>query len=180
MKACSVCKRKDRAKIDRELAAGSSLSSIASRHRGASRSALQRHHKHAAKARKRTPAVQEPAAPAPASELRPIVLAESVARYIHGRLRALEADPDLSEGDRARVLASLSTALGRVSKLTGEGLDLKPAQIVRTPAFKAVVEDLTAALAPYPDAMLAVAEALEAIERGERPAAAAPPPGGSP
>jgi hypothetical protein len=69
--------------------------------------------------------------------------------------------------DRARVEVerlelSASRALSRA-----EGTELDGRVIVRSRAWHAVEEVITKALEPYPDAMLAVAQALDAHAAGK-------------
>jgi hypothetical protein len=163
---CVICARDDVAAVDVALRAGSSLRAVAAAHPGASRSALSRHKEHTRKPR----AKAEPAEPLPAmsGDLRVVSMAEDLGQYIRARLGVLQRrQGKLSEAERDRAAASLSVALVRLGKVTGETLEIPNAKLVKLPAFRSVVEDMVRALKPYPEAMAAVAAELERIERGD-------------
>jgi len=165
-KLCSICRHGSRAQIDAQLRAGRALRDVAEAFDGASSSALDRHRKHMRGLAKSKSA---PAEPPPVTG----DLGEHLDASLRRQLAAVEVDPDLSPVDRAKAFGSMAKALNDLKKLTGETLTER--EIVRHPRFRIVVDVVVRALEPWPEALQAVGEALQALERGTP----TPMPGGS-
>lgn len=80
------------------------------------------------------------------------------------RIDGLRAAPDLSPAAKLQLEAAEGRALALLAKLSGEGLTVSESKLVATPAFQRVSAALVAALAPWPDAQLAVAGALDELD----------------
>lgn len=76
---------------------------------------------------------------------------------------AVAKDPVATNVEKARVLGMCGSTLAQAYKLTGEGLDMPESKLLQTPAFRRVLDTMTLALEPWPDAMRALAAALEKI-----------------
>lgn len=78
------------------------------------------------------------------------------------RLRAQRADPELTERGRLE-LEKLELAASR-ALARAEGLELTERQILASVAWRRVCDRMVSALEPWPDAMRAVAAALDALD----------------
>lgn len=70
-----------------------------------------------------------------------------------------EYGPSLS--DRAKILSQCATMLDKAGKLTGVSAEISIARIVRSPAWGKLAFKMIQALAPWPDAMRALADMLK-------------------
>jgi transcriptional regulator with XRE-family HTH domain len=65
----------------------------------------------------------------------------------------------------SKFCRSITPALVHLGRLTGETLSIDEARIVRLPAWRRIEEALILALTPWPEALRAAGEALEALTR---------------
>jgi transcriptional regulator with XRE-family HTH domain len=83
-------------------------------------------------------------------------------------VRALQTEVQENENlypeKKAKILASCAATLASLGRLTGESLVMTEGKIVRTPQFKRIVSYLEDALAPWPDALQAVTDALREFD----------------
>lgn len=86
---------------------------------------------------------------------------ERLNRYIRDGMRELELDTELSGVKRAEALKKLVDAQVALDKSTGENA-LTMTKIAAHPEFKRVVRLITDAVAPHPEVMAKVLEALRA------------------
>lgn len=155
---CSVCRSPDRDAIDRALVAGEALRDIAGRF-GPAKSAVARHKDHLP------------------GHLRKAAEAEDVARAIDvvGQLRAINGASlavlrearDRRDGDLAlKAVDRIQKQIELQAKLLGD-LDERPTvNVAVLPEWVAARAALLVALRPYPEARVAVAEALAALGGG--------------
>jgi hypothetical protein len=172
--SCSICSRGKRAAVDADLAAGRSLRTIAGTH-GLSKDAVARHRDGCLTTDVRT------ALEAEHSEREQGESADrgaTVLRQIEGLLtetRGILADAK-EEGKGSVALGAVGRALEcltLIAKLTGE-LDERPRVqvLVTSPEWVELRGLILAALRPYPDALAALAAALEGGPDGGLPAVA--------
>jgi transcriptional regulator with XRE-family HTH domain len=86
--------------------------------------------------------------------------AEARVRAQLARLDALRSDPDLLPQARLRLEATEIAAVKELRQITGEGVVVDEAKIVRLPAWRRVVEVVMGALRAHPEAQADVAKAL--------------------
>jgi hypothetical protein len=156
---CSVCLHQECATINRELIVGKPNRRIAARH-GLTEQALRRHkNRHL------------PALLAKAQEAEEIMDANDLL----GRLRALnrevaevlrEAKQVKDHDLRLKAIARAEKQIELEGRLLGELRDGATVNIAVTPEWLAVRTALLAALLPHPEARIAVAERLLALETG--------------
>lgn len=80
-------------------------------------------------------------------------------RIVEAELEALETDMDLEAGKRLSRIESLAGVVVQLGKLTGAaGLDER--KIVASPAWRRITARIADALAPWPEALEAVANAM--------------------
>jgi hypothetical protein len=183
--ACTICKHPNRALIEQARVAGASLDSIAGKH-GISRDALHRHCKNHLSDDLRS----EYLAAVPLRELAEKAAAEglSVLQYlslIRGILiQQLQLASSINDRNGvANISRVLNDTLGKIGQLTGEMGALAANHINITqnnflqdhPAFARVQQSLLRALAPYPEARLAVVTALRDLDAETSPQATARP-----
>ena len=154
-RACTVCASPERAAIDRALVSGEPVRAIASRYGTVGRMALQRHKEdHLPETLARARAAQEVAL---ADDLRAAVL--QLRDRAYGILGKAEAS-----GDLRTALAGVREARGcleLLAEMEGE-LDRRPqVNVLVMQEWQALRSRLFAALEPYPEARLAIAEALQ-------------------
>lgn len=108
----------------------------------------------------------------PAKESRPVVSALDAVALVRetlveerARLQGKEGD-ELTPTQRRMLLSSLVGYAERLGKITGETLQIPESKIVKLPAFRRVVGEMTAALAQYPEAAAALVATLQRLERG--------------
>jgi len=162
---CTVCAHEEREAIDSCLVGGVPYRTISKRHEGVSPSSLSRHRAHVTAAIIPLGSGTETGTRADGGTL----LAQLRGLYsrVEGILSRAEAD-----GRPSTALAAIKEAraiLETVARVTGE-LDERPVTNVinlhTDEEFVAVQRRLLAALAPYPQARIAAAEALAAPEAG--------------
>lgn len=156
-RTCSVCAHPDRAAIDGALVNGETFRHIASRY-GVSTTALQRH---------KTDHI--PAALSTAKAAGQVANADDLLTQL-GLLRSkalgllMKAE---AAGDYRTALAGIREARGCIevmARMMGELADSATVvNILITPEWTRVQAAMLSALAPYPDARVAVADALVAI-----------------
>jgi transposase-like protein len=156
-RTCTICQHPQRAAIDQALVGGRAYRDIAGQF-SVSRSALDRH-----RAEHLSPAVQKAQQ---ASEAEHALDITKQLRAINGVSLSI-----LDEARRSNNPAIALKAIDRVqrqielqAKLLGELDDRPQVDIVLTPAWRSTRAALLAALAPFPDARVAVAEQLVALE----------------
>ena len=164
---CKVCIHEERAVIETAMRMDRPLRELAKLW-GLSLSSLARHRAHIGVM---VVVGEPPAAPPPDVPGSPpaSTAADVVTRVlceVEELLKLAREDKDASYSDRAAVLGKAIQAAGLLGKLRGEAASLSEATICRHPAFGRVLDALTSALDPYPEAMAAVATVLERIERG--------------
>lgn len=157
---CTVCQHPDRDAIDRALVAGEPAASVAARYRTESpplgRMAVQRHK-----------AEHLPAALALAQDAQEAANADDLLAQLRGLQERTLALLDKAEqaGKLGTAVMAVKEARGNLellAKLLGD-LDERPqVNLLIAPEWLALRERILAALAPYPDARLALAEALGA------------------
>ncbi len=158
-RACTVCVHLDRQQIDLELSGGSTLVAIAKKH-GVTRDSLARH-----KAAHVTPALVRLAQQRQSE-------AGAVSAYERLEEVVLQAKRLLAKAERksslvagAQLIGQLRQTLETIARITGE-LNDKPTvnvlNIVTDPSWQQLRAVILGALAPYPEARLAVASALTA------------------
>lgn len=142
--SCSVCAHPRLADID---ASKGTVVRVASRY-GVSKSALDRHRKHASKpvAKGDTPSLPPP----PTTERE--ALLDALAKARHG-LSKCETE------DFPRMLNAMNGITKRLRELDAER-DITLEDIARAPAWKALLARFEVALRPYPEAARALAKAL--------------------
>jgi transcriptional regulator with XRE-family HTH domain len=100
--------------------------------------------------------------PAPASVFD---MAGVLQTAVNDQLQKLTTDPSVTPYERSKLIEKLAEALHSIGKLTGETLDMSEERLLRLPAWRRVKDAIFAALRPWPEAKVAVAEALEALGR---------------
>ena len=156
---CTICIHPQRPEIDAALVAGDPNRRIAARI-GATEQALRRHK-----------AQHVPVHLAKAQEAKTVADADSLLRDV-GALRGKAISLLLAaerSGDLRTALAGVREARGCIellAKLLGELQDGPVVNITISPAWLSVRAQVVGALAPYPEARVAVAGALAALEGG--------------
>lgn len=105
------------------------------------------------------PPAVEAATASPAGTRR---LADELHTMIQQEIAALRGATEALPGKRAHVLGKLADSAAKLGKLTGHGV-LSDAEILSSPVWLEIQEAICVALEPWPDAMLAVASALEGL-----------------
>ena len=77
-------------------------------------------------------------------------------------LRDIEADPEATMLEKARVCASIASTLNVLARLTGDYDSGR--HFLKLPIWQRITTELREALRPYPEAAQAVAERFERIE----------------
>ena len=164
-RVCTVCTSPNRDRIDSELAGGDSLPAIARRHR-ASTDALRRH-----KQNHLSPALARVAVERFGQESARDAF-DSVVDRVESLVGRLERLLSLAEEKGAltggsNVAREIRQSLELIARLRGE-LDDRPVvttvNVLATPEFAAAVTAILAATEPYPDARIAIADRLEALD----------------
>lgn len=73
---------------------------------------------------------------------------------------AIASDPLGSPQEVIRATSNAAKGLAMLGKLTGATLDLSPNQLLASPAWRQLEHAIVEALEPWPEALLAVSEAL--------------------
>lgn len=84
-------------------------------------------------------------------------------RDVGQRLLEDAGDPSFDPRERAGIVRAAAPTVQALSKLCGSMLEITEAQLIKAPAMALVLERIAIALAAYPDAARAVADALEGI-----------------
>lgn len=154
---CRVCSHHDRPEIDRQLAAGLSNTGCAERF-GMSKDSVRRHRdRHLSAALK---------AVATRRETQGAVKASDRAEELYGKASAiLEAAEQAGQGQLAlAAIKELRATVELLAKLSGE-LDERPTvnvlNVSSSPEWLGIQSKMLGALAPFPEARMAVAGALE-------------------
>lgn len=155
-RVCSICQHPDRDAIDRRLVEGATYRDIAGQFR-LSKSAVERHRES-----------HLPAKLVRAQEVRELTEADALLRrmlQLEQRARQI-LDQAQASGDLRSALSGIREArntLELLAKIAGE-LDERPVvNVLIAPTVQAVI---LGALAPYPDAKLAVSSALKELPDG--------------
>lgn len=82
-------------------------------------------------------------------------LAAELLEALEAEVRAVRGDDGLTHLERTRRLTQLAQAVQRIGPLTGATLALSEEQILRSPAWRKLKEDLLEMLAEFPDAAIA-------------------------
>lgn len=69
----------------------------------------------------------------------------------------------LAPMERSKVASSAAATLEKLGRITGEVLQISEARLLRTPAWRRIEGTIVTALQPYPEALQAVAVALQAL-----------------
>jgi transcriptional regulator with XRE-family HTH domain len=77
-------------------------------------------------------------------------------------LRRAKEDPKTSIQERMAITRTIDHALRHLSKVRGE-TEISRAQILRSPHWAALLEAISVALGPFPEAALAVAKAMREL-----------------
>lgn len=86
--------------------------------------------------------------------------ATQLSRLVQAEIDAVALDADLEPGKRLGRLESLGGILAQLGRLTGaSGLDER--KIVASPAWRRIEARIADALAPWPEALAAVADAMQ-------------------
>ena len=158
-RTCTVCTHPERAAIDRALVQGAALRTIADQH-GVSKTALIRHED------RHLPVLLTKARDADAVAQAGDLLGE--VRGLHARTLALldQAEREEKLGPALLAIREARHNLELLAKLTNQ-LDTRPTlNLLVAPEWLTVRAVLLAALAPYPEARMAVAGRLAALEAG--------------
>jgi hypothetical protein len=154
---CTVCRHPDRPEIDRQLAGGMSNQGVAEKW-GLSKDSVRRHRAtHLSAALKAVHTKRETAGATKAVDR---------AEYLYGKASAiLEAAEEGKQGALAlAAIKELRSTVELLAKLSGE-LDERPQvnilNVAASPEWLATQGAMLAALAPFPEARLAVAGALQ-------------------
>lgn len=91
-------------------------------------------------------------------------LAGDMLDQIRRDMAAVACDPVLTPDMRAKAYARLAHSLASAAKFTGEAGDIPEAKLLKLPSMRRVLDTILAALAPWPDALRACAEALHQLE----------------
>lgn len=140
---CAICSHAERAAID---ASRGDVRRVSARF-GVSKSALDRHRKHATIVVKKSDTV-----PPPTTERE--ALLDALAKAKHGLTR-------VETEDMPRMLNAMSSISKRLAQLDEER-DMTLEDIAKAPAWRELLARLEVALQPYPDAARAMARALTA------------------
>jgi len=100
-----------------------------------------------------------PPKPAAADDDPRKVAAETV-RVLQLELARLATDPHATSRERASVASSLTSATKLHARLSG-ALEITPGQLLRLPVLQQIKNAIIEAARPWPDALLAIADALD-------------------
>jgi len=160
-RVCTVCAHPEREAIDKALLAGVSCLSLAARYNTLGRMALLRHKAH-----------HLPTAMVQAQGAAEAAHAENLLEQLKN-LQTISMDTlkQAQDGKDLRVVASLiGQARGNLEllfKLTGELAQEGTVNILVLPEWARIRMAMLQALEPYPTARLAVAEALDTLQRAD-------------
>jgi hypothetical protein len=157
-RTCTICTHPERAAIDKALIAGEPVRTIASRYVTISHMAVQRHKEE-----------HLPATMLKAKETEDIGHAIDVVKQLKAingvALEIMAAARQRGDGDTAlKAIDRVQRQIELQAKLLGELDDRPQIDIVLTPEWLTARATLLAALAPYPEARVAVAERLLTLE----------------
>ena len=152
-----MCRHPEREAIDRALVDGATVRDIAG-HYGVSKTAAQRHKE-----------AHIPPLVAQAHDAAEVFSADALTAQITGLLSRGFAILDKSERgdsipDMCAAMREVRGVLTLIAKVTGEIQTAPAINIVQTPEWVQVQTVILQALAPYPEARIAVADALEVSE----------------
>jgi hypothetical protein len=88
---------------------------------------------------------------------------EATVLQLRQELERLRFDKKATPRDRATISTALTSATRLHARLCG-ALEISKSMIVRSPHWAEIVDTLTAALSPFPDATAAAAGALQQLE----------------
>jgi hypothetical protein len=117
----------------------------------------------APKARRKPPVKAAPKPAAGPEDVRDT--ASNMLAQIQRELAAVGCDPVLTPDGRAKVYDRLARTLTVVAKITGEATDMPESKILKLPALRRVLDEVLTALAPWPEAIRACAEAIARLEQ---------------
>lgn len=84
---------------------------------------------------------------------------------VQKELTTVATDPVLTPDERAKVYDKLARTLTTVAKITGAATDMPESKILKLPALRRVLDEILTALAPWPEAIRACAEAIARLEQ---------------
>jgi transcriptional regulator with XRE-family HTH domain len=88
--------------------------------------------------------------------------AHRLEQMAHELMERVQADPNATPLEQARVMASVAATLNLIAKITGQ-FELG-ARIMRLPMWRKIERAIADALQPFPEAAAAVAEAMRRLE----------------
>jgi transcriptional regulator with XRE-family HTH domain len=88
--------------------------------------------------------------------------AHRLEQMAHELMERVQADPNATPLEQARVMASVAATLNLIAKITGQ-YELG-ARIMRLPMWRRIERAIADALQPFPEAAAAVAEAMRRLE----------------
>jgi hypothetical protein len=158
-RTCTVCTHPDRPAIDAALVSGTPYRNIAERH-GVSVGALFRHRDHLS------------AALLHAKDVEQVAQADDLLAQVRDlQRRTLRILDDAEQaGDRRTALAAIREARGNLEllgRLAGELQEGQTVNVVVSPEWQRVRAAVITALLPFPEARVAVAGQLLALEAGD-------------
>ncbi len=111
---------------------------------------------------------QRPRRAIPADASRPITVAagaETLAQLVRDELAKLAKAKGTATHRQNQIKRCVAT-LKMLGELTGETLQMPESKVVKLPAFRRLVDVVTRALDPWPEAMVAVRDAIERAAGG--------------
>lgn len=157
MPGCKLCKHPDRVKIERDLATQRITQRKAAKLISADHASVSRHMANHLSAKV-----------AAATEKMEISEGLNVAKQLltaHSDVRSIFSDA-VRDGDRRSALKALEVELKQLefnAKLTGQLNDAPQVNFLLNPEFVKLKQVIVKELAPYPEARVALSEALEAL-----------------
>ncbi|MES2463383.1 MAG: hypothetical protein V4671_22650 [Armatimonadota bacterium] len=155
---CTICSHPERAAIDKALAAGEGVRSLASRYGAIGRSSVQRH--------KEEHLPQSLVEAAGAEEIKAALDVVTQLKAINGA--SLQILSDARKGGDAdialKAIDRIQKQIELQAKLLGQIDDRPVINVLVTPEWLTVRQQILVALAPYPEARLAVAEAINSAD----------------
>lgn len=110
-----------------------------------------------------SPPSSEGSAPGEATDT-PDDIARRIERIASLLLQKCETPGAIDAKDQARCLAAALSALSTIRKLRGDDDEIPERKILKTAAWKRIVETALEALKPWPDALRAFAEAVATLD----------------
>jgi hypothetical protein len=175
---CAVCKHPDRARIELMRAGGASLDTIAKKYK-IGRDSIWRHYgRHVSEATK----AQLIAGPLQLSQLAERAAAEGLSlldylsiirstlmdQFQHAAAANDKNGAGITSGRLLQCLDQIGRLTGEITRISSNTVVNNNTLVINSPQFARVQGAIISALAPYPDARLAVVEALRSVEFEDR------------